>query len=181
MKHRKRHKRSHRRNYSHWIPAYSNPRRSRLGSGIRFRQLSAKLASRRYKTGSRKGQRYTTDPRALAAWIGRKKYGKKRFQKMAATGLRRAVRRAHGHRPRRHAFGYARRAAANPSNKEKASIIAKLKRIKPLPSWTTLVKKYGRDGARAKVFLWEARNNRLLRKLSPRRIGKRHRTRRSRR
>lgn len=112
MKHRK-HKRSRRRNYSHWIPAYSNPRRSRLGSGIRFRQLSAKLASRRYKTGSRKGQRYTTDPRALAAWIGRKKYGKKRFQKMAATGLRRAIRRAHGHRPHRHAFVHVRRIAAN--------------------------------------------------------------------
>lgn len=30
---------------------------------------------------------------ALAAWIGRKKYGKKRFQKMAAAGRKRAAKR----------------------------------------------------------------------------------------
>jgi hypothetical protein len=29
------------------------------------------------------------DPRALAAWIGRRKYGAKRFQQMAAEGRRR--------------------------------------------------------------------------------------------
>lgn len=31
--------------------------------------------------------------KALAAWIGRKKYGKKRFQKMAKAGRRKATRR----------------------------------------------------------------------------------------
>lgn len=30
------------------------------------------------------------DPRALAAWIGRKKLGKVKFQKKAAAGLRKA-------------------------------------------------------------------------------------------
>lgn len=48
---------------------------AKLGSGSRFRQLSAKLAA--------KGAR---DPDALAAWIGRKKHGKKRFQQLAASG-----------------------------------------------------------------------------------------------
>ena len=45
-----------------------------LGSGERFRSLSAKL----------KGK--VRDPRAAAASIGRKKYGKEKFQKMAAKG-----------------------------------------------------------------------------------------------
>tara|TARA_R110000787_G_scaffold221940_3_gene330653 strand:- start:235 stop:420 length:186 start_codon:yes stop_codon:yes gene_type:complete len=44
----------------------------KLGSGKRF----AKLAK---KTGSP----------ALAAWIGRKKYGKKKFQKLSAKGRNR--------------------------------------------------------------------------------------------
>jgi len=47
----------------------------KLGSGTRFRRLKEKLA--------REG---AEDPGALAAWIGRKKYGKKRFQKLAARG-----------------------------------------------------------------------------------------------
>lgn len=46
-----------------------------LGSGARFSILKSKLA--------RKGVR---DPSALAAFIGRKKYGKKRFQKLSAHG-----------------------------------------------------------------------------------------------
>jgi len=50
----------------------------KLGSGKRFQQLKEQLA--------RQGVR---DPDALAAYIGRKKYGKKRFQEMAATGRRR--------------------------------------------------------------------------------------------
>lgn len=49
-----------------------------LGSGERFRALKAKLA--------RKGVK---DPAALAAAIGRKKYGKARFQQLAAAGRRR--------------------------------------------------------------------------------------------
>jgi hypothetical protein len=46
-----------------------------LGSGERHRQLSAKLKKR----GAR-------NPKALAAWIGRRKYGKARYQKLAAKG-----------------------------------------------------------------------------------------------
>lgn len=57
-------------------------RKARLGSGKRFKSLKGKLA--------RKGVR---NPGALAASIGRKKYGKKRMAKMAATGRRRAARR----------------------------------------------------------------------------------------
>jgi len=47
----------------------------KLGSGERFKQLSQQL--------KKKG---VEDPDALAAAIGRKKYGKKKFQKMAAAG-----------------------------------------------------------------------------------------------
>ena len=47
----------------------------KLGSGTRFKKLTTKL-----KGGGSK------NPKALAAWIGRKKYGKKRFQKLAAAG-----------------------------------------------------------------------------------------------
>lgn len=50
-----------------------------LGSGGRFRALSAKLA-----------KRGAHDPDALAAYIGRKKLGKKPFQALAAAGRRRA-------------------------------------------------------------------------------------------
>ncbi len=44
-----------------------------LGSGERFRKLEATLRKRGVR-----------NPAALAAYIGRKKYGKKRFQKLAA-------------------------------------------------------------------------------------------------
>ena len=47
----------------------------KLGSGTRFKTLTKKL-----KGGGAK------NPKALAAWIGRKKYGKKRFQKLATAG-----------------------------------------------------------------------------------------------
>lgn len=47
-----------------------------LGSGERFAKLENALARR---PG-------VTNPGALAAYIGRKKYGKKRFQKLAAQG-----------------------------------------------------------------------------------------------
>lgn len=46
-----------------------------VGSGARFKMLAAKLAG--------KG---AADPDALAATIGRKKFGKKAFQMMAAAG-----------------------------------------------------------------------------------------------
>ncbi len=52
-------------------------RKPPLGSGERFRQLSRKLAARG-----------ATNPDALAAWIGRQKYGKEKFQKLAAKGRR---------------------------------------------------------------------------------------------
>ena len=48
---------------------------AKLGSGARFKALSGKLA----KQGVR-------DPNALAASIGRKKYGGSKMAKMAAAG-----------------------------------------------------------------------------------------------
>jgi len=51
----------------------------KLGGGGRFQKLKRKIASR----GGVK------DPGAVAAAIGRKKYGKKRFQKMASRGRKR--------------------------------------------------------------------------------------------
>lgn len=50
----------------------------KLGSGARFKALKKKLAG--------KGVR---NPGAVAAFIGRKKYGKARFQKLAAKGRKR--------------------------------------------------------------------------------------------
>ena len=47
-------------------------RKAKLGSGKRFAALKKKVGSA-----------------ALAAWIGRKKYGKKRFAKLSAKGRRR--------------------------------------------------------------------------------------------
>ena len=43
----------------------------------------SKLATQLKKEGA-------DDPKALAAWIGRKKLGKVKFQKKAAAGLRKA-------------------------------------------------------------------------------------------
>jgi hypothetical protein len=51
----------------------------KLGSGARFRQLKAKLS----------GRRGVSNPGALAASIGRKKYGAKKMAKMAAKGRKR--------------------------------------------------------------------------------------------
>ncbi len=50
----------------------------KLGSGKRFKRLTKKLKKR----GSK-------NPKALAAWIGRKKYGKKKFQQLANKGRKR--------------------------------------------------------------------------------------------
>ncbi len=49
--------------------------KAKLGSGKRFKELSAKLKKKGART-----------PDALAAYIGRKKYGKSTFQKLAAKG-----------------------------------------------------------------------------------------------
>ena len=47
-------------------------KKPKLGSGKRFKELTKKVKSQ-----------------ALAAWIGRKKYGKKRFQKLSEKGRKR--------------------------------------------------------------------------------------------
>jgi len=54
--------------------------KAKLGTGQRFAQLRRAIA--------RKGIK---DPDALAASIGRKKYGKRRFQKLAAAGRKRVM------------------------------------------------------------------------------------------
>lgn len=51
-----------------------------LGSGERFSALAKSLKA--------KG---AEDPNALSAWIGRKKLGKEKFQKLAAAGRRKAA------------------------------------------------------------------------------------------
>ena len=61
--------------------AKSKKSKPKLGSGARFKSLKVKLA--------RKGAK---NPSALAASIGRKKYGKKKFQKLAAAGRKRKSR-----------------------------------------------------------------------------------------
>ena len=53
-------------------------RKSSLGSGKRFKSLTRKLKKRGAK-----------NPKALAAFIGRKRYGAKKMAKMAAKGRRR--------------------------------------------------------------------------------------------
>lgn len=52
--------------------------KAKLGSGARFKALTKKLAA--------KG---ASNPKALAAYIGRKSLGKSKFQKLAAAGRRR--------------------------------------------------------------------------------------------
>jgi len=51
----------------------------KLGSGARFAALEASL----------KGRKGVYNPAGLAAYIGRKKLGKKRFQKLSAAGRKR--------------------------------------------------------------------------------------------
>jgi len=51
-------------------------RKPKLGSGKRFSNLKKQLSR----------QKGIEHPEALAASIGRKKYGKKKFQKIAAKG-----------------------------------------------------------------------------------------------
>jgi hypothetical protein len=54
-------------------------RKPKLGSGARFRQLKKKLSKR-------KG---VSNPGALAAHIGRRKYGARKMAKMSAAGRKR--------------------------------------------------------------------------------------------
>ena len=53
-------------------------KKPKLGSGKRFKQLTSKL--------KKKGAK---DPKALAAYIGRKKYGNKKMSTMASKGRKR--------------------------------------------------------------------------------------------
>ena len=61
----------------------------KLGTGSRFSALVRKLEAR----GG------VSNPRALAAAIGRRKYGSRRFQQLAAAGRRRASLRRNGFSP----------------------------------------------------------------------------------
>jgi hypothetical protein len=56
-------------------------RKPKLGTGKRFKALKSSLA----KKGAK-------NPGGLAAYIGRRKYGKKKFQKLATAGRKRAAR-----------------------------------------------------------------------------------------
>ena len=53
--------------------------KAKLGTGARFKALKKKLA----KKGA-------TNPGALAAWIGRRKYGTKKMASMSAAGRKKA-------------------------------------------------------------------------------------------
>lgn len=55
-------------------------KKPKLGTGKRFKAVEASAR----KSGAR-------DPKAVAAAVGRKKYGAKRMAKMAAAGRRRAA------------------------------------------------------------------------------------------
>lgn len=57
----------------------ASKKKAKLGTGERFAQLTAKLGGK------------VRNPKAVAAAIGRKKFGKKRFQQMAAKGRKMAV------------------------------------------------------------------------------------------
>jgi hypothetical protein len=57
--------------------------KAKLGSGARFAKLKRILAAR-------KGKKKVSNPGALAAYIGRKKVGAARFQKLAARGRKRS-------------------------------------------------------------------------------------------
>ena len=56
----------------------SHKSKPKLGTGARFKALEKKLKARGART-----------PKALAAFIGRKKFGKKKFQKLSTTGRKR--------------------------------------------------------------------------------------------
>jgi hypothetical protein len=66
------------------VPSYSSSylreKKPPLGTGERFAALKSKLS----------GKKGVTDPGALAAHIGRKKFGNKRFAKLSAKGRKNA-------------------------------------------------------------------------------------------
>jgi hypothetical protein len=57
---------------------YKMAKKPKLGSGKRFKALKGKLAKKGAKS-----------PGALAAWIGRKKYGAKKMSNLSAAGRKR--------------------------------------------------------------------------------------------
>lgn len=61
-------------------------KKPKLGSGARFKALKRKL-------GARRGKSKVRNPGALAAFIGRRKFGAKKFAKMGAAGRKRAAKR----------------------------------------------------------------------------------------
>jgi len=72
-------KKSKRKTKSKKMSKKKSKKKAKLGSGKRFAALKKKLAK----------QKGIKTPGALAASIGRKKYGKKRFQELAAKGKKR--------------------------------------------------------------------------------------------
>lgn len=64
-----------------FIDATGEAKKPKLGTGERFAKLKASLA-----------KRGATNPGALAAYIGRKKFGSKRFTKLSKAGAKRAKR-----------------------------------------------------------------------------------------
>lgn len=56
----------------------------KLGSGGRFKELEHKLSAR--MAHHAKGNKAVHDPAALAAYIGRKKYGASKMARMSAAG-----------------------------------------------------------------------------------------------
>jgi len=56
-------------------------RKPKLGTGARFKKLTKQL--------KKKGAK---NPKALAAWIGRKRWGKEKMAKMAAAGRKKKKR-----------------------------------------------------------------------------------------
>jgi len=61
--------------------------KGKLGAGSRFKAVVAGVKASNRKKGRKKMQ----DPEAVAASIGRKVYGKTKFQQMAAAGRKRAA------------------------------------------------------------------------------------------
>jgi hypothetical protein len=61
------------------LKAKNEKGKPKLGSGKRFQELAKEL-------GSKKGKSKVKDPKALAAFIGRNKFGKVAFAKLGVKG-----------------------------------------------------------------------------------------------
>jgi hypothetical protein len=67
--------------------------KARLGTGKRFAALKKKIKSGLKSSQLRPGQTKEEAAAAISAFVGRKKWGKRRFQKLASVGRKRAARR----------------------------------------------------------------------------------------